>query len=268
MDSARKHDGYQAVPFPLSRRIVVDSARLAHRKHTIHGLLEVDVTTARRLIREREASTGEKLSFTAFVLACLGRAVEMDAMVHAYRDWRNRLILFDEVDVTTMIEIELEERKFPLAHIMRAVNRRSFRALHDEIRAVQTNPRRNQSMNTANQKFFRLFLLMPAFVRDIGYWFFSRSPHAIKKNIGTVILTAVGMFGAGSGWGLTPTIHTLGVTVGGIACKPGVVDGRIEIREYLNLTLSFDHDIVDGAPAARFAQRFKKLLESGYGLVE
>jgi pyruvate/2-oxoglutarate dehydrogenase complex dihydrolipoamide acyltransferase (E2) component len=30
--------------------------------------------------------------------------------------------------------------------------------------------------------------------------------------------------------------------------------------------LSFDHDIVDGAPAARFAQHLKELLESGYGL--
>jgi pyruvate/2-oxoglutarate dehydrogenase complex dihydrolipoamide acyltransferase (E2) component len=111
-------------------------------------------------------------------------------------------------------------------------------------------------------------LLLPAFVRDIGYWVFSRSPHVIKKNIGTVQLTAVGMFGEGGGWGVTPSLYTLGVLVGGIACKPGVVDGRIEIRDYLSLTLSFDHDVVDGAPAARFAQHFKELLESGYGLGE
>ena len=32
---------------------------------------------------------------------------------------------------------------------------------------------------------------------------------------------------------------------------------RVEIREYLNLTITFDHDVVDGAPAARFAQRLK-----------
>jgi pyruvate/2-oxoglutarate dehydrogenase complex dihydrolipoamide acyltransferase (E2) component len=75
------------------------------------------------------------------------------------------------------------------------------------------------------------------------------------------------MFGHGSGWGLNfLSFHTLGLTVGGIAQKPGVIEGRIEIREYLSLTITFDHDIVDGAPAARFAQRFKELLESGYGL--
>ena len=60
--------------------------------------------------------------------------------------------------------------------------------------------------------------------------------------------------------------HTLDVALGGIAEKPGVVDGLIEIREYLCLTLCFDHDVIDGAPAARFTQRFKELIESGYGL--
>jgi pyruvate/2-oxoglutarate dehydrogenase complex dihydrolipoamide acyltransferase (E2) component len=58
----------------------------------------------------------------------------------------------------------------------------------------------------------------------------------------------------------------VGLTVGGLTQKPGVVDGQIAIREYLDLTISFDHDIVDGAPAARFSQKLKGLIESGYGL--
>ena len=61
-------------------------------------------------------------------------------------------------------------------------------------------------------------------------------------------------------------MHTLEIALGGIAQKPGIVDGRIEIRDYLCITVSFDHDIVDGAPAARFVQRFKELLEAGFGL--
>ncbi len=36
----------------------------------------------------------------------------------------------------------------------------------------------------------------------------------------------------------------------------------------LSVTVSFDHDIVDGAPAARFTSQLKSLIESGYGLVE
>ena len=68
--------------------------------------------------------------------------------------------------------------------------------------------------------------------------------------------------------GLSPTRHSLGLVVGSIAWKPAVVEGRIEPREILNLTVVFDHDVVDGAPAARFARRLVELIESGYGLGE
>lgn len=73
------------------------------------------------------------------------------------------------------------------------------------------------------------------------------------------------MFGQRSGWGIANMPHTLYVVVGGIGEKPAVVDGRIEPREMLSLTLALDHDLVDGAPAARFARRLVELIESGYG---
>ena len=96
-----------------------------------------------------------------------------------------------------------------------------------------------------------------------------RYPQVQKKFLGTVGITAVGMFGKGSGWGIpTAPIHSLFLTLGGITEKPGVVDGQIAIREYLCLTVSLDHDIIDGAPAARFTQSLKELIESGYGLFD
>jgi pyruvate/2-oxoglutarate dehydrogenase complex dihydrolipoamide acyltransferase (E2) component len=59
---------------------------------------------------------------------------------------------------------------------------------------------------------------------------------------------------------------TLTVTVGGIAKKPGVLEDRIEIQEYLDTTISIDHDIVDGAPMVRFVNYFRKRIETGVGL--
>src|SRR5438034_6581239 len=96
-----------------------------------------------------------------------------------------------------------------------------------------------------------------------------RYPQVQKKFLGTVGITAVGMFGKGSGWGIpTATPHSLFLTLGDITEKPGVVDGHIAIREYLSLTVSLDHDIIDGAPAARFVTRLKELIESGFGLLD
>jgi pyruvate/2-oxoglutarate dehydrogenase complex dihydrolipoamide acyltransferase (E2) component len=90
----------------------------------------------------------------------------------------------------------------------------------------------------------------------------------LKKTFCTVGMTAIGMFGNGGGWAIPFGVHTLDVALGGIEERPGIVNGHIEPRAYLDVTLSFDHDIVDGAPAARFTSRFKELIESGYGLDE
>ncbi len=261
-----KPEGYRVVPFPLNRRVVIDSARLSHRKHAIQGLIEVDVSEPRRAMRAHRERTGESLSFTAYIAACLARAVEVEPMVNAYRNLWGRLVIFDDVDLTTMIEVESKGRRFPLAHVIRAANRRPYREIHEEIRTVQA--RQMESVDARQRRFLRPFLLLPAFLRNVFYFFLSRSPHVAKRNIGTVQLTAVGMFGTGGGWGISGSLYTLGVLLGGIAEKPWVVDGQIEVREIMNVTLCFDHDIVDGAPAARFAQRFKELVEGGSGLIE
>jgi pyruvate/2-oxoglutarate dehydrogenase complex dihydrolipoamide acyltransferase (E2) component len=76
------------------------------------------------------------------------------------------------------------------------------------------------------------------------------------------------MFGKRAGWGMTIPFLTINVVVGGISQKPVLVEGTLENREFLCLTVSFDHEIVDGAPAARFTNRFVERIESGFGLVD
>ena len=254
------HMTYQALPISLDRLVTIQGGRLAARRHTVRALIEVDVTGPRRYIRDYKMRTGETLSFTAFVIACLGKAIDEHKMMHAYRDWRNRLILFDEVDVNMTVEINTDGRKMVLPHWLRAVNKRTVRDLHAEIRAVQAKPQQTREFGV------KWLGLLPTFAWDIFFWFLFRNPGWVKKSFGTVGVTAVGMFGSGSGWAIPFGVHTLDVALGGISEKPGVIDGRIEIREYLCLTLNFDHDIIDGAPAARFTQRFKELIEKSYGL--
>jgi hypothetical protein len=49
------------------------------------------------------------------------------------------------------------------------------------------------------------------------------------------------------------------------ALRPVPVAGRSTRREMLAVTLSFGHDVVDGAPPARFSARLGDFLESGHG---
>jgi len=251
-------------PFPRARHDIVDALEVGVRRHMVHALLELDVTRARRLLREREAAGGERLSFTAFVVACLARAVEADRRLHACRDWRGRLVLFDDVDVVTLVESDVGGVAIP--HVLRAANRRTVGELHAEIRNVQARPASSAQRSGA---LARLSAFTPSFLRRLFLRVLRRAPAWQKRAAGTALVTSVGMFGAGAGWavGIVP-LHTLCLTVGSITWKPAVVDGRIEPRELLALTVSVDHDIVDGAPAARFASRLRELVEGAAVLGE
>jgi hypothetical protein len=173
-------------------------------------------------------------------------------------------VLFDDVDVVTLVESEADAVAIP--HVVRAANRRTVREIHDEIRRIQAEPGASAQRSGL---LVRLSRLTPGFLRRLFFRALRRDPHSLRRIAGTTLVTAVGMFGAGAGWavGIVP-LHTLCLTVGGITRKPGIVDGRIEPREVLSLTASIDHDIVDGAPAARFAKHLRELIEGAEVLLD
>lgn len=94
----------------------------------------------------------------------------------------------------------------------------------------------------------------------------TRSGHLSGDDLrgGTFTITNLGMFGIDA---FTPIINLpecaiLGV--GRIIARPVVVDEAAEtvaVRKMVALSLTFDHRLVDGAPAARFLQRIKHFVE-------
>lgn len=261
---------YHVVELPPGRRVWVNALELSWQAHSMYGLLEVDVTVARRLIAEHKARTGETLSFAGFLTFCLARAVDEDKTIQAFRKGDRQLVLFDDVNVGLMVERKVGEKRALMGHVIQGANRKTYREIHDEIRRAQSEP---VPPGRGMASWFRSAMLLPwplsrlviALLRLNG----RRDPTIAVSMGGTVALTSVGMFGGGhSGWGLSPTFNPLGLVVGGIAWKPAVVEGRIEPREILSLTVTFDHDIVDGGPATRFVRRLVELIESGSGLCE
>jgi len=55
--------------------------------------------------------------------------------------------------------------------------------------------------------------------------------------------------------------------VGRISTQPAWVVDHVEPRERIWLSLTFDHRLVDGGPAARFLQRIAQLVEKPYLLI-
>ena len=262
----KNHNDYKVVPYPKIRRAMAITLRSVQHKSMIHGLIDVDVTKAHKFLQDHKANTGESLSFTAFIITCLAQAVDENKSLQAYRKGSKHLVVFDDVDVATQIEREMAGQKQPIVYIIRAANTKTLREIHQEIRVAQVNA--VEQAWEGLKDFGWLPLVVFRVLWPMFWWMKGRSPSVQKKYGGTVGVSAVGMFGKGAGWGIPINDHTLDVTLGGIAEKPGVVDGHIATREYLCLTLSFNHDLIDGAPAARFIQRLKELIESGYGLID
>jgi pyruvate/2-oxoglutarate dehydrogenase complex dihydrolipoamide acyltransferase (E2) component len=261
---------YRVVELPRERRAMPGFNDLNAGKHSMYGLLEVDVTVAKEVMEAHRARTGESLSFTAYLAFCLARAVDEDKAVQAYMKGRKQLVLFDDVNVGLMVERKLGAKRVLMGHVIKGANHKSYREIHQEIRLVQATL---APPSSGMPSWFYAAMLLPwplsALLTAGLRTLMRRNPTIPVALAGTVGITAVGMFGKGQGgWGLSPTMHSLDLVVGGIDVKPAVVDGRIEPREILHLTVVFDHDVIDGAPAARFTRRLVELIEGGYGLVE
>jgi len=266
----RKTGAYRVIDLTPGRRVWLNTLDLSWPPHAIYGLLEVDVTIARQFIAEHKARTGEALSFTGYLTYCLARAVDEDKAVQACLKGHKQIVIFDDVDVALMVEGKVGEKRALMGHIIRGANRKTYRQIHDEIRAVQSTP---VPPGRGMPGWFRSAMLLPwplsRLVKALLGMVVRRDPAVLVSMAGTVAVTSVGMFGGGhSGWGLTPTGNSLGLVVGGTALKPTIIEGRIEPREILSLTVMFNHDVIDGGPATRFTRRLVELIESGYGLCE
>ena len=222
----------------------------------MYGLVDADVTEANRLL----VSHDPPWSLTAFVVASVARAAAAHPEAHAYRNWRGQLVSHHHVDVATMVEISTPQGLFAIPHVLRDADIRGIPELTAELLRVKREPSASSSgrwLERAAPAATRIPGAVPAL-----YAVMARSVTA-RQSIGTVAVTAVGMFAGGGGFGITPlTVMSLEVIVGGMSQRPRVVDGQVATRDVLDLTLAIDHNVVDGAPAARFAAEFRELLES------
>jgi len=243
-------------PIPASRRVVTSALRAGRRIAPIHGLISVHVTEARRRLESAEPPQ----SFTAFLVASVGRAAAAHPEVHAYRNWRGQLVLHHHVDIAVLVEVHTPEGSFPLAHLVHDADLRYVDDISLEIRRVKsdlTSSRSGRMLAQVTPVAAKIPGAVPVFYRLMA-----RSVR-LRRMTGTVAVTSVGMFAGGDGFGIGfPTVLTLSVLVGGLSERPRVVDGQVEVRQVLDLTVTVDHNVVDGAPAARFVADMRRLIET------
>ncbi|MBD3353498.1 MAG: dehydrogenase [Candidatus Lokiarchaeota archaeon] len=253
---------FKVKKFPTMRNLVTDLMWTASKKNIVHGIGEVDVSKPRNLLKEMKEKTGKTHSFTSFIIYCLAQAVDKHKYMQAIRKGK-KLYIFDDVDVSTIVEREVDGRKFPMTHIVRKANEKTLAEITEEIRTKkQTDPKEEDEHETRVW-----FAGLPKLFRRWYWKKVYKDPRLEKQMGGTVGVTAIGMFSEGAGWAIPITPKPLTIVVGGISERPvRAKDGGVDWHEHLCLTFSIDHDLVDGAPATRFINDFCYLIMNGAGI--
>lgn len=252
--------GYTSKPISFYRKMVRASAEVSAKNPMIHSVTQADVTLPRKLIREHYKQTGEKISFTGYIVYCLAQVLNQHPELNSFIR-RNRLVVLDDVTISVIVEREFDGEMAPEPAVIHAAQNLTLHQVNDAIRKAQKNQGRKMGELSGNS----WINWIPGFLLKTVVSFADRNIKMAKR-YGKVAVTAVGMFSKEPVWFLPHGGGTVLITVGSIEEKELVVEGRNEKREYLCITGSFNHNILDGAPAARFMNQFIETLKSGIGL--
>jgi len=249
--------GYKSILLTFNRKAVIASATVTKEKNTFHSITEVDISIPRELIKEHLQKTGIKLSLTAYIVTCLAQVIKDHPLLNSFIKG-NKQIILEDVTVSVLIEREIKGERVPEPVAISKAQTKTYLQIHNEIRNAQ-NQQGQQLGNFSKMTWIRFIpgFLLRTFIR------IADKNIKMGKRYGKVAVTAVGMFNKTSVWFIPHGSATVVITVGGIDTKLVKVGNEIIEKEHLCLTASFNHDIVDGAPASRFISQFIETIKSG-----
>jgi pyruvate dehydrogenase E2 component (dihydrolipoamide acetyltransferase) len=232
--AARKYDLYgfiERVPLRGMRKTIAQA--MVKSKSTIPHAADLDEADVTQLLalkakaKERAAQKKIHLTILPFVIKAVVAALEEHPYVNASVDDENGEIILKKY---YSIGIAVDTKDGLMVPVVKNAKGKNIFQLAAELTEL-SDKARNRTIDLADLK---------------G---------------GTFTITNFGAMGGIYGF---PVIHHPEVAIlgmGKIMEKPVVVDGKIEVRKILPLSLSFDHRVVDGAEAIRFMNTVIELLQ-------
>jgi 2-oxoglutarate dehydrogenase E2 component (dihydrolipoamide succinyltransferase) len=223
-------EGIEVVPMDHIRKKIAE-----HMVHTVHtaahvGLyIEVDMHNVHR-IRERSKNNflrkeGIKLTFMPFI---------SEAVVKTLKEF-------------PLVNSSIEEDNIIIKHFINLGI-----AVDTEQGLIVPVIKNTESLNLTG---------IARAINDLASRARNRKLKPDEVSGGTFSISNFGVFGTKIGFPLInqPQVAILGV--GGLEKRAIVVNDAIAIRPMMDISLTFDHRIIDGALGARFLQRLKEHLE-------
>jgi len=264
-DKLKPHIGhYTAKRISFRRRLSLESFDAVRQGHYMLALLELDVTVAQRAIDALRAD-GKRVSLFAFVAKCIATVLSEYPEFNAVRGG-GRIYEFEDVDLNIPVEFETSEGAAPHLLVVRRAAQKSAAQIYADIDEARRRFVQNAAVggeDRLSQLFMRVLLCFPRFVRRAALRALTNRPLMVKRLTGTAFLTSVAKFAQVRGFVIPYSAGPVATSfaVGGVVDKALVHEGAIEVRRCLQMTIAFNHDLVDGAPVARFSTRLVQLIE-------
>lgn len=259
---------YEIHRFPNSRIASIDVCEIGNQKHHVTGLVEIDVTLSRKKIRAYNKTHSNKISFNAWLINVIGSTIKKYETSASYLIGKNKLIIFDDINVSIVVEKDINGQKVPIPLMIEKANEASIESITMQITEAKNKELTEKEivLQKKTKKYERIYYLLPRFLRRYVWKFILKHPKIAYKKMGNVAFTSIGMMGKVNGWFIPISVHPICFGIGSIIRKPSVIDDRIEIREILNMSVLIDHDVIDGAPMARLISDLSKNIENGLNI--
>ena len=253
--------------FPKTRIATIDICAVGLQKHYIPALIEMDITVGREKIRQYK-NTDKRISFTAWLIKVISRTIKDYEPVASYLNGKRNIVIFKDVNVSIIVEKNLRNQKVPIPLVIEKANERSVESITQQIDDARSKDLTENDivLQRRSSRLERLYYILPGFIRRFFWRYLLRHPHWAYSKMGNVSLTSIGMMGSANGWFIPRSVHPVCFGIGRITKKPVVINGKIEIREILNMTVLLDHDVADGALMARFIGALSENIEKGVEL--
>lgn len=242
--------GYSIKKFSEVRNLISDVMWLSRKKSNISSYTRFNITELRKQLKSFNKDKEEKTSLLSFILCCYAQSLYQFRNFNSLKKGK-KIYIFDDVDVSVIIERKYEGNRIPMNYIIREANKKSPVDINIELTSAKNSPLGDVIFD----KNIKLYSSFPSFIRHRIISYISRRPKLFRQYFGTTGITAVHTILRKELWGQPISPVTVALTLGSIT--------RINENEYINITLTADHELVDGAEGARFVNYFGDLVESG-----
>ncbi|PKL24114.1 MAG: hypothetical protein CVV46_17155 [Spirochaetae bacterium HGW-Spirochaetae-2] len=239
------------------RKAVIASASITKKRNTIHCLSEIDISTPRKYLKYYERRTNIKLSLTGYLSLCLIKIVSNHPEVNSFISG-NKIVFLKNITISLLIERTINGENVPEPLSIENCENLSCIEITKLIRIAQNNKENKLGALSGSS----WFMFIPKCLLKL---FVQIADQNIKMGMkyGKIAVTAAGMFSKEPIWFIPHGSPTILLTIGSIINRVVEVDEKYLTHEHLCITVSFDHDIIDGAPAARFMNDLITEIKSG-----